>query len=39
MSQKTPSYKDLEIVKNEYSDREYEINISINIKSIKEKTT
>ena len=29
MSQKTPSYKDLEIVKNEYPDKEYSIKIEI----------
>ena len=29
MSQKLPSYKDLEIVKNEYPDKEYSIKIEI----------
>ena len=29
MSQKTPSYKDLEIVKNEYLDKDYSIKIEI----------
>ena len=29
MSQKPPSYKDLEIVKNEYPDKEYSIKIEI----------